>query len=210
MLEDLAKNRHVTKTDIKQYPIGGPIQPAAQALEHLISAESLRADSVRSIEVRLPTGFAYVVNNRPMPDINLQYIMSILLLEGRITFENSHDYERFNSQEAAEIMSRVRLIGDPELDLTDEQIAANGRTWRAIVTVETTDGRRLIERVDACRGSHSNPITWERLAAKAHMALHGVMAAGQVDDLIKWVQDVETATSSRELRKFLTTAEPAS
>ncbi|MCH6470748.1 MmgE/PrpD family protein [Sinomonas terrae] len=203
MLEDLAKSRHVTKTDIKQYPVGGPIQPAAQALEQLMAAESLRADTVRSIEVRLPTGFAYVVNNRPMPDINLQYILSILLLEGRITFENSHDYERFESPEAAEIMRRVRLIGDPELDLSDEYIAANGRTWRAIVTVETTDGRVLTERVDACRGAHNNPISWGRLADKAHMALQGVMPGGQVDDLIKWVQDVETATSSREIRAFL-------
>jgi 2-methylcitrate dehydratase PrpD len=202
----LAQTRHVTTTDIKQYPVGGPIQPAAQALEHLIATESLRADNVQSLKVHLPPFLAYIINDRKMPDINLQYIMSILLLEGHITFENSHDYERLNSERVKEVMQRVRVIADPELVPSDEYIAANGRTWRAIVTVETTDGRILTERVDACRGTHNNPISWDRLATKAHMALLGTMPEGQIDDLIKWVQDVDTATDSRDLRKFLAAA----
>ncbi|WPU09519.1 MmgE/PrpD family protein [Pseudarthrobacter oxydans] len=205
MLQDLDQTRHVTKTDIKQYPIGGPIQPAAQALEHLINTESLRADNVRSIEVRLPPFLAYIIKDRPMPDINLKYIMSILLLEGRITFDNSHDYERFYSEPVKEIMSRVRVVGDPDLVPTDEYIAENGRAWRAIVTVETRDGRTLTERVDACRGAGSNPISWDRLSTKAHMALLGIMTEGQIDDLIKWVQDVDTASSTRDLTTFLAT-----
>ncbi|WP_311215000.1 MULTISPECIES: MmgE/PrpD family protein [unclassified Arthrobacter] len=203
MLRDLADTRHVTQTDIKQYPVGGPIQPAAQALEHLIRTEKLNAENVEFIDVHLPTAFAFVVNSRPMPDINLQYVLSILLLEGQITFENSHDYGRFESRPVQELMRKIKLVPDPDLDVTDEYVATNGRTWRAAVKVRTKDGRDLSERVDACLGTHRNPISWERLAAKAHMALLGAMSEGKIDDLIKWVQDVDTATSARDLRAFL-------
>lgn len=203
MLNDLMHTRHVTQTDIKQYPVGGPIQPAVQALEHLIQTNSLTADDVETVDVHLPTAFAYVVDGRLMPDINLQYILSILLLEGEITFENSHDYDRFTSDHVQTFMNHVRLIADPELDVTDEYVATHGRTWRAIVTVKTRDGRSLSERVDACRGTHKNPISWDRLTMKAHMALLGTMPETHVRDLIKWVQEIEVAPSARELRTFL-------
>ncbi|MEC3853126.1 MmgE/PrpD family protein [Paenarthrobacter ureafaciens] len=206
MLRDLINTRHVTQTDIKQYPVGGPIQPAAQAVEHLIQTHGLQAEVVESIAVHMPTAFAYVVNDRPMPDINLQYIVSVLLIDGEITFQNSHDYDRFNSREIREFMDRVRLVADPSLDVTDEFVADNGRTWRAAVVVEMKDGRTLREQVDACWGTHKKPMTWHRLTGKAHMALRGTMVDEQIDALIEWVQSVESAESTREVRRFLSAA----
>jgi 2-methylcitrate dehydratase PrpD len=141
-----------------------------------------------------------------MPDINLQYIVSVLLIDGEITFQNSHDYDRFNSREIREFMDRVRLVADPSLDVTDEFVADNGRTWRAAVVVEMKDGRTLREQVDACWGTHKKPMTWDRLKVKAHMALRGTMLDEQIDALIEWVQSVESAESTREVRRFLSAA----
>ncbi|MFV0457363.1 MAG: MmgE/PrpD family protein [Actinomycetales bacterium] len=202
MLEDLRHTRHVTMTDIKQYPVGGPIQPAAQALEHLLDLGAFRACEVSSIDVHLPTAFAYIVNDRPMPDINLSYIMSVMLLDGRITFQNSHDYERFSSPPVRDLMDRVRVVADPGLDVSDAQVAAAGRSWSAAVTVRTRDGRELTERVEACHGSRSHPMSWERLRTKAHMTLAGTMPDTDVDDLITWVKTIDRSSRVRELRTF--------
>jgi 2-methylcitrate dehydratase PrpD len=203
MLRDLETTHHVTTTDIKRYSVGGPIQPAAEALERLIQTQALRADDVASIDAHLPQHGVYIVNNRTMPDINVQYILSVLLLDGEITFASSHDYHRLNSPPVREMMSRVRVIADPTLDVQDEFDLASRRTRHAIVTVTTRDGRELTERVDACRGDHTNPMSWDELTAKAQMALLDVMPKGHIDDLVQWVHGMETAGSVRELRPFL-------
>ncbi len=203
MLEDLAATRHVTTTDIKRYPVGGPIQPAAEAIERMIATEGIRADHVESVEVRLPRHGAYIVDGRAMPDISVQYIVSVLLLDGELTFRSAHDYERHRSTPVREVMSRVHLVADPSLDVTEEFDASKRRTRRAVVTVRCTDGRVLVERVDPCRGAHDNPMSWDELAGKAHMALAAVMPAGQVDDLVGWVRAADGSVSARELRPFL-------
>ena len=77
------------------------------------------------------------------------------------------------------------------------------RTWRAIVTVSTHDGRKVTERVDAPRGTHENPISWDELSAKTFMVLDKVMPSDRIEALVRWVRNVETAVSARELRPFM-------
>ncbi|GAA5194089.1 MmgE/PrpD family protein [Arthrobacter gyeryongensis] len=206
MLDDLRSTRHILTTDIKQFPVGGPIQPAAEGLTRIIRTDGLRPEDVASIEVRLPRHGAYVVDNRDMPDISLQYVLSVLLLDGEVTFENSHDYVRHESAEVRAIMDRIRVVADAQLEPPSDSAA---RTWRGMVTVTTKDRRVFSERVDACRGSHENPMSWDELAAKAHMALKGIMPAGQIDDLTQWTRESDSAGSCRELRPFLTSSVPA-
>ena len=116
VLRDLESTRHVTTTDIKQFPVGGPIQAAVEALTRLIKAHGIGVGDVAEVEVRLPTQGAYIVDNRDMPDICLQYILSVLLLDGRITFASSHDYERHHSAPVREIMRHIRAVADTTLD----------------------------------------------------------------------------------------------
>ena len=203
MLDNLATTRHVTTTDIKRYPVGGPIQAAAEALERLIETDGLAAGDIESVEARLPSQGAYIVDRRSMPDISLQYILAVLLLDGRLTFQNSHDYERHDSAEVRQIMSRIRAVPDSSLDVVDESDHSSRRTWRAVVIVVTRDGRTLTERVDVCRGDHENPMSWEELTAKTHMVLAAVMPRTQVDELVQRVWTIEDAVSTREFRPFL-------
>jgi 2-methylcitrate dehydratase PrpD len=206
VLHDLETTRHVTTTDIKQYPVGGPIQAAVQALTGLMNAHGLRAGDVTSIEVRLPTQGAYIVDNRTMPDICLQYILSVLLLDGRITFASSHDYERYQSAPVRDIMARIRAVPDATLDVAiDDTNLRSRRTWRAIVAVNTRDGQTMRERVDTPRGTHENPMSWDDLTTKAFMVLEDVMSSDRIEDLVRWVRNVETAASARELRRFMET-----
>ena len=204
VLEDLGTVRHVTTTDIKQYPVGGPIQAPVQALTHIMRAHGTMASDVASIDVRLPTQGKYIVDNRAMPDICLQYILSVLLLDGQVTFESSHDYERQRSAQVRELMGRIRAIADPSLDAPAGGTGAGSRrTWVTILSVNTRDGRTLTERVDAPRGTHENPISWDELTGKTFMVLRNVMGADRITDLVGWVRNVEAAASARELRPFL-------
>jgi 2-methylcitrate dehydratase PrpD len=203
VLEDLETTRHVTTTDIKQFPVGGPIQAPVEALTRVIRDRRIGASDVESIEVHLPTQGAYIVDNRAMPDICLQYILSVLLFDGRITFESSHDYERHRSDQVREMMHRIKAVADPTLDVAaDDSNVQSRRTWRAVVVVNTRDGKTITERVDTPRGTHENPMTWEEVSAKAFMVLDKVMPRDRIEALVRWVRNVETARSARELRAF--------
>jgi 2-methylcitrate dehydratase PrpD len=203
MLQELETTRHVTTTDLKQYPVGGPILAPIEALTRIMVDHGIRANDVAAIDVRLPAHAAYIADNRAMPDISVQYILSILLLDGRITFQSSHDYERHHAAEVRELMGRIRAVPDSTLDVAKDADVRSRRLWRAIVVVKTCDGRTLTERVDAPRGTHDNPMSWDELTAKARMALESVMDSDRIEALVRWVRGVETARSARELRPFL-------
>jgi 2-methylcitrate dehydratase PrpD len=206
VLQDLQTTRHVTTTDIKQYPVGGPIQAPVEALTRIMRGQGIKSTDIASIDVHLPTQGKYIVDNRAMPDICLQYILSVLLIDGQVTFKSSHDYERLQSSPVRELMGRIRAIADPILDAPpDGTGAGTRRTWVTILSVNTRDGRRLTERVDTPRGTHENPISWDELTAKTFMVLRDVMSADRITDLVRWVRGIEGATSARELRPFLET-----
>lgn len=202
LVQALGATHHVMTTDIKRYPIGGPIQPAAEALETLVGRYGLQASEIEFIEARVPSHGAWIVDSRTMPDISLQYILSVLLLDGAITFENSHDYERHRSEDTRAVMARIRMVPDTELDIPDVADPETRRTRRAIVTVRTLDGRTLTERVDNCLGSRGNPMSWKEVADKAHSVLDGVMGTDVVDDLVVRVRSFEKVCSARDLRRF--------
>ena len=203
ILDDLERTRHVTTTDIKRHPVGGPIQAAVEALGRLIDINGITVGDVAAIDVHLPTQGAYIVDNREMPDINLQYILTVLLLDGQISFASAHDYNRCRSAAAREVMRRIRAVPDSTLDAAPGADPASRRVWRASVVVRTMDGRSLIERVDTPRGTFENPISWEELQAKASATLDGVLSDRLIEDLVSWVRGVEMASSVRELRRFM-------
>lgn len=203
LVRELGATHHVMTTDLKQYPVGMPIQAPAEALERIRQREGLTAEQVAAVEARLPRHGARLVNARNMPDITLQYVLAVMLMDGEVTFASAHDYERHQSTATREVMSRIRLVPDADLDPPEEADTASRRTRIARVTVTTTDGRTLSEFVDAPRGSRHNPMSWERLTRKAHGVLGDVMPPSLVDDLVDTVRHMERVDRARELRRFL-------
>ena len=53
----------------------------------LISKQPIRAEDIERIIVRIPASGARTVNNRHMPDVNVQYMVSAILVDGKLTFE---------------------------------------------------------------------------------------------------------------------------
>lgn len=71
---------------------------------------------------------------------NLQYVFAVTLLDGRLTFEAAHSFERMKDPRVLELKKKVTLIGDPELTRARPES-------QSIVQVTTRDGRQLGKRV---------------------------------------------------------------
>src|SRR5258708_25573357 len=94
LIDELGERYEVTRTNIKKWPVGSPIQAALDALEILRKQRPFDADQVRQITVRLATDEAAIVNNRDIPDICVQHMLAVALLDKTVTFAPAHDTAR--------------------------------------------------------------------------------------------------------------------
>jgi 2-methylcitrate dehydratase PrpD len=106
---------------------------------------------VEKVVVRVSEQGARTTNNREMPDINMQYMVSVMLLDGTATLEAVHDLKRMSNQKVMAMRSRVELIGDAELQ---KLLPAR----HGIVEVTLKGGRTLRHHKKAVRGTPENPM----------------------------------------------------
>jgi 2-methylcitrate dehydratase PrpD len=193
---ELGSRYEVMLTNIKKYCVGFPIQSAIEGLLLLMAEHQLRADQVEQIAVRLPESGAHTVNDREMPDVNLQYVFAVTLLDGKLTFEAAHSFERMKDPKVLELKKKITLTGDPELTHARPE-------HQAIVQVTTRDGRRLDKRVVSFKGKAENPLTTAEVEEKAEELLAPVLGKSRARQLIDAVNKLETVASMRDLRPLL-------
>jgi 2-methylcitrate dehydratase PrpD len=195
-IDNLGSHYEVSVTNIKKFSVGSPIQAAAEAVTVLVQKYGLTAEKVKAMEVHLPPRGAQIVDNRTMPDINCQYIMAVILLDGRLTFKAAESYERMTEPKVLEVRSRVNLIGDPKF-------AGQERQRPGLVRVHLTDGTRVEEFVPAVRGTADNPMTRDEVEAKSVDLLADVLGLERTGSLVGKIRELEKVKSMRELRPFL-------
>lgn len=182
----------VFQSDIKLYPVGLPIQAAAQAMDEILASRQIDAADVSHVTCRLPSQKAYIVDDRDMPPISLQYILATMLEDGGLTFANSHDQGRLDAERGKGLMSRVELIHDDTLNPTDERGSRN----RARVTVHFKNAEEAAASVDELKGTRFSPATWMDMTRKAE----GVLGA-EKKERIAHVMDAVRSLESAEMGK---------
>ena len=196
MVAGLGSRYFVTETAIKAFSVGYPIQAPLDALLRLRREHALSVDNVERIVVRLPEDGARVVNDRAMPDVNCQHIIALALVEGTISFEDSHSYARMADPQVRAVKERVQLIADR--DLMDPAAPRSGR-----VEVTLRDGRTVSHFTRHAPGTTENPLDTESVNAKARLLMAPVLGAEQTEGVIRRVNALEALADVRELRPFL-------
>jgi 2-methylcitrate dehydratase PrpD len=195
-IAELGTRFEVMLTNIKKYCVGFPIQSALEGLTALMAEHKLKADDIEAITARLPESGARTVNDRDMPDVNLQYMFAVTLIDGTATFEAAHSFERMKDPAVLALRKKVTLIGDPELTRAHPEN-------QSIVLVTTRDGRKLERRTTTVRGRADNPLTTAEVEAKAQELMAPVLGEKRTRQLMDAIQNLETLPSMRELRPLL-------
>ncbi len=195
-INNLGTHFEISVTNIKKFCVGSPIQAAADAMSALVKDHKLTADKVKKIDVHLPPQGSQVVNNRSMPDVNCQYIMAVILLDGQLTFNAAHTYERMADPKVRAVQARVNLIGDPQFK--DQE-----RQRPGLVRLHLEDGRIVEKLVAAVRGTADNPMTRDEIEVKSLDLLQGVLGEKRARSLIQAIWDLEKMNSLRDLRTLL-------
>jgi 2-methylcitrate dehydratase PrpD len=195
-IDNLGNLYDISLTNIKKFCVGSPIQAAADVMTLLVQEYHLTADQVKGVDVHLPPSGARTVNNRTMPDINCQYIMTVILLDGKLTFEAAHSYERMTDPKVREVQSLINLIGDPKFIGQEEKRPG-------MVRVHLVDGRTVEKLVSSVRGTADNPMTRSEIEIKSMDLLQGILGKDKANSLIGTIWELEKVRSMRELRPLL-------
>jgi 2-methylcitrate dehydratase PrpD len=131
-----------------------------------------------------------------MPDICLQHMIAVMLVDGTVTFRSAHDRQRMQDPAILRERAKVELIADEALDrLLPKRVA--------IVEVTLNDGNQFSERVDAVRGTAENPMTRDEIVAKSRDLIAPVLGSATASALIDKVLKIENVKNVRELRPLL-------
>lgn len=196
LLSELGQKFTITSCLVKKYPVGSPMMETVDATLAMLSKQPIRPQDIEKVVIRIPASGARTVNNRKMPDVNVQYMVANILLDGKLTFESAHDYNRLQDPRLQEMKQRVQLILDEELERT-------GARFQGLVEVTLKDGKVLREHVSNCRGRPENPMSPEEVEKKAAWLLEPVLGKKNSDQIIESMRRVETLTSVRDLAKTM-------
>jgi 2-methylcitrate dehydratase PrpD len=196
LIDQLGERYEVTQTIIKKWTTGGPIQSPLDALVNLRRQHPFEADQVKQVVVRMSTSAAPKVDNSQSPDLCLQYLVAVMLLDKTVSFRAAHDKPRMQDAAIVRERAKVRVIAEVELErLLPKRVA--------VVEITLTDGTRLSERNDTVRGTPENPMSEEEVIAKARDLILPVLGAETCNKLIEKVFSLEKIENIRELRPLL-------
>jgi 2-methylcitrate dehydratase PrpD len=153
------------------------------------------------------------VDNRAMPDISIQHLVSLLLIDGDLTFDSSHDAERMQDSTVIALKQKITLVPDPSRE-----------PRRAHVTITTDGGRSFSHQAGPVHGSPENPMTREDVGhflkpsaqlrqriprtredvdRKAFGLLAPVLGEANAQQLIEVLWNIDTLENIRDLRTHL-------
>ena len=139
---------------------------------------------------------ANTVDNRTMPDICMQHMCAVMLLDGTVTFQSSHDEKRMHDRKVLAVRNRIELYGD---DAMTKAMPSR----QAIVELKLRDGRELRHHTKAVRGTSDNPMTREEVDFKSYDLLAPVLGKTRARKLCDAIWDIEKIKDVRVLRPLL-------
>jgi len=196
LVRELGSTYEIMNTNIKRWSVGSPIQAPLDSLLDLIREHGIRADDVEKLTVRVAKQGANTTDNRNMPDICMQHMCTVMLMDGIVTFISAHDEKRMRDKKVLGVRSRVELFGDEELTR-----ALPSR--QGIVELRLKDGRELRHHTKAVRGTAQNPMTRAEVDEKAYHLMAPILGKARARKLCDAVWDIERMKDARALRPLL-------
>jgi 2-methylcitrate dehydratase PrpD len=193
LVEGLGEVYEIMNTNIKRWSVGSPIQAPLDALSLLLP---FKAEDVEKIIIRVAHQGANTTNNRDMPDICMQHLCAVMVLDGTVSFKSSHDEKRMKDPRVLSIRKNITLVGDDEL--TRAMPSRQG-----IVEVFLRGERKLRHHMVAVRGTAENPMTRAEVDAKGYDLMAPVLSRDRARKLCDAIWSLDRLKDVRKLRTLL-------
>ena len=196
LVRELGETYEIMNASIKRWSVGSPIQAPLDSLVILKEENRFSAEEVEKIVVRVAHQGANTVDNRDMPDICMQHMCALMLVDGTVTFKSSHDEKRMRERRIVAVREKIQLLGDDELSR-----AMPSR--QGIVEIALRDGRRLRHHTRAVRGTPDNAMTRAEVDEKSYDLMAPVIGRARARKLCDAVWNLDKMEHARRLRALL-------
>ena len=196
LARDLGVVYEIMNTNIKRWSVGSPIQAALDSLETLVRENEFGPHDIDKVVVRVAHQGANTVDNRDMPDICMQHMCALMLIDGRVTFQSSHDGKRMRDRRVMALRRRIELRGD-------DALSAAMPSRQAIVEIALRGGRRIVQHTKAVRGSAENPMSRTEVEDKCVDLMAPVIGERRARKLCGAIWTLEKCPDIRSLRPLL-------
>jgi 2-methylcitrate dehydratase PrpD len=196
LVSQLGERYEIARTNIKKWTVGSPIQAPLDCIYNILKKHPVNPADVKSVVVRLANTEARVVDNREMPDICLQHMVSVMILDKTASFAAAHDKPRMKDPAVLAMRARVQLVPSEELEKLEP-------ARQAIVEITLNNGTVLSERVTDVRGTVDNPMTREEVIQKTRDLVEPVLGKENCNNLVDKIMGIEKVKDIRELRSVL-------
>lgn len=177
----------------KFFAARGPIHPALEILEALRSERTLTAEDVERIDIALPNGsfkavgFPYVPTSVTSAQMNIQFCVATMLLEGDVFVEQFTE-KRISDPEVLDLVSRIHVRHDPKLDGEP-----NTKPRDTIIEITLRNGETLTRRQnDYLVGFGEDPNLASRVATKFRRTTKGLLAPAEQDRAVEACRNLDS------------------
>jgi 2-methylcitrate dehydratase PrpD len=196
LIDGLGERHEILRASIKKWCVGSPIQAALDSLLALMAETGVGPKDVARLTAIMPDDRLHIVDDRDMPDVCLQHLLALMLLDGTIGFAAAHDRARMTDPAIVDL--RKRIFTSPSKELTDAKPPR-----QAIIEIVTTGGQTLRHHTRAVLGTPENPMTWQAVADKASDLMVPILGSSTTHALITAVADIDQLADVRALRPLL-------
>lgn len=201
LTEDLTPGHYqIMSNSFKPYACCRHIHSAVYGMLLLKEEASLTPEQIVKI-----TDYTYQVakdtasNPAPPTDyafkFSIEYCLAAALLYGEL-LEDSFSREKTHSPAAQELMGRVEVVVDPELQ---EAHKKNPTRWAHTLEVLTDDGRTLRKSVAYPPGDFQNPFSWETACRKFLNITSGKIPQEQAERLMENIRGLDKLSDVNDL-----------
>src|SRR5437016_5932415 len=187
---------------LKPYPSGSLTHPAMTELARLIDVHKLQPSQVQKLDVGANHQMTTtLLHHRPKTGLqakfSMEFCMAILLLRGKAGLSEFSDHV-VQGADVQEMIDRVKFYVDPEAE------SAGFDKMTSLLKIHLNDGRVITGRADFAKGSPTNPMSFEEVAAKLReCAEFAVWPKQKAEKLITYIKTLDSARDLSALSPLL-------
>jgi len=194
LTEKLGERFELPLVGYKRYPVGGPTQPVIELMLGFI--RDLSRERVRNVRIEMP-GRTAAFAGAQMPALNLPYLCSIILADGKLDFVAAQSRERFlNDTRIRAFMSNVTVHYDPAQEKEPRVESA-----RVILTLD--DGSKPERFIDHVKGFPAHPFDRGDVEAKVLELVGPHLGTMRARELCNTVWNVERLRNAGQLADLI-------
>lgn len=192
-------------TKFKFWAARGPIHPALESIRLLRLQRDFTADDIANIDIALAdasykaVGFQYHPTTPTSAQMNLQYCLAMMLLDGEV-FVEQFAPERLAEPALLDLVSRIAVRYDPAL----EENATVPKPRDTVMVVTLRDGTELRHRENRYLLSFGeDPNAEERVIAKFRRSTAEQLSESEQERVIDLCRDLEKVADVRDISEVL-------